>query len=120
MRRSFTDSIVVPVANEEDARRTALVLVPYEGDDVTVLYVVEKGERVPDTTPVEPSERVADGSFARFHETFPGADVEVAYRRDVGAALLDVVDTSGRALSSLDPGDTHVSYSFSPEIALFG
>lgn len=90
MSRAFTDSIVVPVANEEDARETARALEPYDIEHVTILFVIEKGEGVPDKTPVEQSERMADKSFATFHEKFPRADVEVAYRRDVIDGILDV------------------------------
>lgn len=90
MSRSFTDSIVVPVATVEDARATATALEPYELGQVTVLHVVEKGEGVPDKTPVEQSETVAAEAFAAFKERFPRAETETTYRRDVVAGIIEV------------------------------
>lgn len=90
MRRTLTDSIVVPVATEADARATAAALEDYDFVDVTVLHVVEKGGGVPDKTPVEQSERLAEASFDAFRETFPEAETAVTYRRNVVAGILDV------------------------------
>lgn len=90
MSHSFTESILVPVANEEDAQATAQALEPYTVEDVTVLHVVEKGGGVPDKTPVVQSEQLAAAAFDSFRETFPQADTEITYRRDVVAAIIDV------------------------------
>ena len=86
-------NVVVPVASPEDASATALALEPYSPGDVTVLYVVEKGEGVPDKTPVEQSEGAAAESFAAFHDVLPQAETEAIYRRDVVDAILDVATT---------------------------
>lgn len=82
--------VVVPVANEEDARTTAHVLAPYSPERTTVLHVVEKGEGVPDKSPVEQSEEIAREAFAVFRETFPDAEEQLAFRRDIVAAILEV------------------------------
>jgi len=88
----FGENVLVPVANETDARATAGALADYEVGDVTVLHVVEKGEGVPDKTPVEQSETVAADAFAAFRETFPDVETEITYRRDVVEAIVDVAD----------------------------
>lgn len=90
MTRTLLSDVVVPVANEPDARATADALEPYAPERITILHVVEKGEGVPDKTPVEQSEHLAAGAFATFRETFPDAETETAYRRDVVEAILDV------------------------------
>jgi len=92
MPKNFTQHVIVPVANEEDAVATAALLEPYEFERITVLHVVEKGEGVPDKTPVEQSEQVADEAFAAFRETFPEAETETAYRRDIVEAVLEAAD----------------------------
>jgi nucleotide-binding universal stress UspA family protein len=91
-RQSLLAHVLVPVANEEDARRSALALAPYEPEQVTALHVVEKGDGVPDKTPIEQSEEIAAESFAAVREVFPTADGQTAYGRDIVAAIIDAAD----------------------------
>jgi nucleotide-binding universal stress UspA family protein len=84
--------LLVPVADAEDAKATAQALAPYEPSQITVTHVVEKGEGVPDKTPVEQSESVAAEAFETFQETFPDANEEVTYRRDVITAIIELAD----------------------------
>jgi nucleotide-binding universal stress UspA family protein len=90
MTREFGEHVLVPVASETDARTTAQALEPYAVDRLTVLHVVEKGEGVPDKTPVEQSEQIAEASFAAIRETFPDAETELAYGRDVAETISEV------------------------------
>ena len=90
MSRSFDESVVVPVADAADARATAAALEPYDVKSVTVVHVVEKGEGVPDKTPVEQSEAVAADAFEAFRETFPDAETATAYRRNVISGIVEV------------------------------
>jgi nucleotide-binding universal stress UspA family protein len=92
MNNNVTRHVLVPVADPEDARTTAAVLEPYEFEQITVLHVVEKGEGVPDKTPVEQSERVATEAFDAFRETFPDAETETTYRRDIVEGIVDAAD----------------------------
>lgn len=90
--RGLLDHVLVPVANEDDARATADALEPYRPERVTALHVVEKGEGVIDKTPVEQSEEVAEDAFAEVRETFPGAGQHTAYARDVVAAIFEAAE----------------------------
>jgi nucleotide-binding universal stress UspA family protein len=90
MTREFGEHVLVPVASETDARTTARALELYAVDRLTVLHVVEKGEGVPDKTPVEQSEQIAEASFAAIRETFPDAETELAYGRDVAETISEV------------------------------
>lgn len=87
--------VLLPIANEEDAAKTARALAPYHPDHVTALHVIEKGEGVPDKTPVEQSHAVADASFAAVREMFPTADEKTAYDRDIATAIFEAADDVG-------------------------
>jgi nucleotide-binding universal stress UspA family protein len=92
--------VLVPVANEDDARETATALAPYDPGRITVLHVVEKGGGVPDKTPVEQSEEIAELSFSAFRETFPEAASELRYDRDVvGAICAAAADVGASAIA---------------------
>ncbi|WP_265108221.1 universal stress protein [Halosolutus halophilus] len=84
--------VLVPVANEDDAEKTAMALEPYDPDHVTALHVVEKGEGVPDKTPVEQSEELAAESYAAVRRVFPDADDHTAYARDIVGAIFEAAD----------------------------
>lgn len=83
---------LLPVANEDDALATARALEPYDPARVTALHVVEKGEGVPDKTPVEQSEELAAKSYAAVRSVFPDADEHTAYGRDVAEEIFAAVD----------------------------
>jgi len=85
-------NVLLPVANAADARTTAGALEPYQPEHVIALHVVEKGEGVPDKTPVEQSEAVASEAFSAVREVFPSADDRIVYRKRVVAAIVEVSD----------------------------
>ena len=87
--------VLLPVANENDAATTATALEPYDPKRVTALYVVEKGDGVPDKTPVEQSEEIAAESYAAVRDVFPDADEHTAYGRDVVEAIFDAANEVG-------------------------
>jgi nucleotide-binding universal stress UspA family protein len=92
MDDAVTAHVLVPVADPNDARKTATALAPYAPGRTTVLHVVEKGEGVPDKTPVVQSEQVAARSFEAFQETFPDAGVVTDYGRDVVESIFETAD----------------------------
>lgn len=93
--RALLGHVLLPVANESDARRTATAIEPYGPDRVTALHVVEKGDGVPDKTPVEQSEELAEESYAAVRETFPDAEDHTAYARDIADAIFEAADEVG-------------------------
>lgn len=85
-------NVLIPVAHESDARKTAQSLAYYDPDQVTALHVVEKGGGVPDKTPVAQSEQIAEESFAAVRSVFPDASDHIVYRRDIIAAIFDAAE----------------------------
>jgi nucleotide-binding universal stress UspA family protein len=94
---------LLPVANEDDALATAQALEPYETGRVTALHVVEKGEGVPDKTPVEQSEELAAESYAAVRTVFPDADEHTAYDRDVVEAIFEAAGVVGASAIAYRP-----------------
>ncbi|WP_158855086.1 universal stress protein [Halorhabdus sp. CUG00001] len=85
--RALLEHVLLPVANEDDALATARALEPYDPEHVTAIHVVEKGGGVPDKTPVEQSEDLAEESYAAVRTVFPDADDYTGYARDVVEAI---------------------------------
>ncbi|MFB6200795.1 MAG: universal stress protein [Halorhabdus sp.] len=86
---ALLDHVLLPVADDDDALATARALEPYDPSHVTVMHVVEKGGGVPDKTPVEQSEAVAEAAYDAVRSVFPDADTHTAYRRDVVEAVFE-------------------------------
>jgi nucleotide-binding universal stress UspA family protein len=95
--------VLVPVANEADARATAAALAPYRPAHVTAVHVVEKGEGVPDKTPVEQSEETAAAAYAAVRTVFPDADDHTAYGRDVVDAIVEADEEVGATAVAFRP-----------------
>lgn len=111
--------VLVPVANEEDARKTALALDHYSPERVTALHVVEKGEGVPDKTPVEQSEEIAEESFAAIRTVFPDADDHTAYARDIVGAIFEAAeDVDASAIAYRARGGNRLMQFLSGDLSL--
>ncbi|MFW5896011.1 MAG: universal stress protein [archaeon] len=96
MVESLFQRVVVPVANEEDARSTAVALRPHvesvEGTVVAV-HVVEKAGGAPDKASVEQRESDAVEMFEAFFDEFEGSrsevDTEVLFGTDVAETIIE-------------------------------
>jgi len=111
--------VLLPVAHEEDALATAMALEPYDPEHVTTLHVVEKGEGVPDKTPVEQSEELAAESYAAVRRVFPDADDHTAYARDIVGAIFDAADeVNASAVAYRSRGGNRVMQFLSGDLSL--
>jgi nucleotide-binding universal stress UspA family protein len=90
--RDLLEHALLPLANKEDAIRTASALEPYQPETVTALHVVEKGEGVPDKTPVEQSEELSDVIYEAVRTVFPNAAQHTAYSRNVVDAIFEAAE----------------------------
>ncbi|WP_311171876.1 universal stress protein [Halobellus ordinarius] len=90
--RDLLAHVLLPVAHEDDALATASALEPYQPDRVTALHVVEKGEGVPDKTPVAQSEAIAAESYSAVRSVFPDAEEHTAYARDVADSIFEAAE----------------------------
>ncbi|ELZ63969.1 universal stress protein [Haloferax prahovense DSM 18310] len=119
MSEKITKHLVVPVANEEDARETARILDTYEYGQVTVVHIIEKGEGVPDKLPLEQAEQRASNAFGAFRGFIPGIDTETAYSRDVVTAIIDVAaDVNASAIAFRPRGGNRLVQFLSGDTAL--
>ena len=95
--------VLIPVATEADAEATAEALAAYNPGNVTALHVIEKGEGVPDKTPVEQSEEIVDAAVEAIRTEFTNADLRKAYSRNVVDAIFETaaeIDASAIAYRS--------------------
>lgn len=113
------DHVLVPVANEQDARRTSHALTTYAPAHVTALYVIEKGGGVPDKKPLAASEELAEATFAAFRESFPTAEARKAYARDIVGAIFDVAeDVESSAIAYRSRGGGRLMQFLSGDLSL--
>jgi nucleotide-binding universal stress UspA family protein len=88
-REALLVHVLVPVADEDDARATCVALDRYSPRRVTAINVVEKGEGAPDKMPVEQSEAIAEEAFEAVRETFPDAGTETVYSGSIVEAVFE-------------------------------
>ncbi len=118
-QQELLDHVLVPVAHEEDALKTAKALGPYDPNRVTALHVVEKAGGAPDKTPVEQSEEIAAESYAAVRTVFPSADTHTAYARDVVEAIFGAAEEVGAsAIAYRSRGGNRIMHFLSGDLSL--
>ena len=111
--------VLLPVAHPDDAKLSARALKPYEPDRVTALHVVEKGEGVPDKTPVEQSEEIASESFEMIKDIFPDAQFERVYGRNIIDSIFTVAeDADVSAIAFRSRGGNRLMHFLSGDLSL--
>lgn len=88
--------IIVPIANETDARTTTAALLPYiesAGETIIAVHVIEKAGGAPDKASVKQRELVADELFDIVADEVTDIDIEVEtrylYGTDIAEAIID-------------------------------
>ncbi|MFW5938865.1 MAG: universal stress protein [Halolamina sp.] len=87
--------VLVPIAEESDARATAAALRPHVGgiEQIVAVHVIEKGGGVPDKAPLEKRQADADEYLDTFEAAIDDAvpvEKRVAYGTDVVETIFDV------------------------------
>lgn len=118
-RDVLLEHVLLPLAHEEDARKTAEALEPYDPDHVTALHVVEKAGGAPDKTPVQQSEMIAEKSYAAVRKVFPEADEHTAYARDVAGATFEAAaEVEATAIAYRSRGGNRLTQFLSGDLSL--
>lgn len=109
MSGDLFETVLVPIADPDDAEATARAVHRYANRESTIIvtHVVEKGEGVPDKLSVEQRERYAEEAYETFMNLFPdqfaSLDFVTLYGRDVAATLIEGADQAGATLIAFTP-----------------
>jgi nucleotide-binding universal stress UspA family protein len=101
-------TVVVPVAEDDDARATARALQHHlaDGADVLVVNVVEKAGGAPDKASVEQREDVAEAAFDAFREALaddPAVETRILYATDVAEGIFDAAEEADASAIAFTP-----------------
>lgn len=98
MTLTFDGTVVVPVADPDDGRRTARALAPRTepGSRAVLVYVVEKAGGAPDKLSVEQSEEYAVDVFAAargpLEESDGTVETEIRYGTDISETIFGAAE----------------------------
>lgn len=109
MYGNLFESVLVAVADPDDARSTARAVAEYLGpeSELIVAHVVPKGEGVPDKVSVEQREQYAEEAYQVFLDELPRDGRSMIpltlYGRDVGEALVEGAIEAGASIIVFTP-----------------
>lgn len=110
MATSLFSHVLVPLANEEDARTTAVAISPYISavdGTITAVNVLEKAGGAPDKASVEQREEYAERIFDRFRSELGGSDIsmdsKILYGTDVVDTIIDAAHDQGASAIVFTP-----------------
>lgn len=109
MTDDLFETVLVPIANPDDAEATARAVHRYASPESTIIvtHVVEKGEGVPDKVSVRQREQYAEEAYETFIELFPDEFASLRfvtlYGRDIAETLLEGADEAGATLIAFTP-----------------
>lgn len=92
MSRHLLGRVLVPVANEEDARETFTALLRYleDGTKLHVVHVIEKADGAPDKAPLAARRAQATEIFS-FADRFLGETAELETELRYGTSVVDEI-----------------------------
>lgn len=99
MTRTFTETVVIPLASPKDAKRTADAVVPYldpPPDHVLAITVVEKTEGGIDKAPLEQMTDRAEETLGIVAERFDEAGVPIETRVLYGENVIETILDAAR------------------------
>jgi len=86
---SLLDTVLLPVASEDDAQSSARALARKDYGSVTVVHVVEKADGAPDKASVEQRELEAEEMFEAARAELGDIETDVLYGSDVVETIFD-------------------------------
>lgn len=91
--RPTVDRVLLPVANEDDAKRTCTAVRPHLADNAEIigLYVVERREGGPAAASIEQLEEHGRNTLATVKEAFAGSTVSVETKLQEGVDLIATI-----------------------------
>jgi len=101
MTEPFSQRVIVPVANRDDATATTAALRPYvEGSDSTVIvvHVIKKAGGAPDKASVEQREQRAEEIFQIVADKLADSEItletDLRYGTDIASSIVDAAHDS--------------------------
>ena len=103
MSKTFTETVVIPLASPKDAKRTADAVVPYldpPPDHVLALTVVEKTEGGIDKAPLEQMTERAEETLGIVTDRFEEATVPIETRVLYGENVIETILEAAREVDA--------------------